>query len=86
MLTVAIGLKYYGIQWLPSTEKKIFWRMMVTKQMMVAIDFHSIFSYYDSEWLPAIQWLPTFFNTSSFVFNRRKKFVQVWNNMRVSKW
>ncbi len=31
-------------------------------------------------------WLPTFFQISSFVFNRRKKLLQVWNDIRVSKW
>jgi len=27
----------------PSTQKKIFWRMLITKQLMYPIDFHSIF-------------------------------------------
>ncbi len=31
-------------------------------------------------------WLPTFFKISYFVFSKRKKFKQVWNNLRVSKW
>jgi len=29
---------------------------------------------------------PTFFKISSFVFNRRKKLIQFWNNMRASQW
>jgi len=31
------------------------------------------------------QWLLTFFKISSFVFSRRKTFIQVRNNLRVSK-
>ncbi len=31
-------------------------------------------------------WRPTFFKISSFVFSRRKKLIQVWNKLRVSKW
>jgi len=27
--------------------------------------------------------LPTFFKIASFVFSRRKNFLQVWNNLRV---
>ncbi len=30
--------------------------------------------------------LPTFFKISSFVFHNRRKVIQVWNGMRVSKW
>ncbi len=45
--------------------KKISWRMLVTKQLMVALDFHSIFfSYYGCQWLPSSVWAPTFFKTS----------------------
>jgi len=33
----------------------------------------------------AIDWLPTFFNASYFVFGRQKKRIQVSNNTRVSK-
>jgi len=36
--------------------------------------------------MSAINWLPTFFNASYFVFGRRKKRIQVSNNTRVSKW
>lgn len=46
-----------------------------------------------SHWLPwygkkyyVTLWLLTFFKRSSFVFRRRKKLVQVWNNLRMSKW
>uniref|UniRef100_A0A671L2M5 Collagen, type XI, alpha 2 n=1 Tax=Sinocyclocheilus anshuiensis TaxID=1608454 RepID=A0A671L2M5_9TELE len=36
------------------------------------------------QWGSATVWLPTFFKIS-FVFSRKKKFIQVWNNLRVSK-
>jgi len=42
------------------------------------------FSYYGSQWGPSTVWLPIFFKISSFVFSRRKKFIQVWNNLTVS--
>ncbi len=31
-------------------------------------------------------WLSTSFTISSFVFNRTKKLIQIWNSLRVSKW
>ncbi len=42
-------------------QKKIFWRMLVTKQLTVAIDFHSMEKNKDM------------IKISSFVCNRRKK-------------
>jgi len=33
------------------------------------------------QWGPATGWLPTFFKIFSFLFNWRKKLIQVWNNM-----
>jgi len=48
---------------------------------LVAIDF---FSYYGSQWETATVWLPTFIKMCCFMFNRRKKLIQVWHNMRVS--
>jgi len=39
-------------------------------------------SEFDYSGLPI--WLPTLFKIASFVLNRRKKHIQVWNNMRVS--
>jgi len=36
-----------------------------------------------SQWGPTV-WLPIFFKISSFVIHRRKKCIQVWNNLRVS--
>ncbi len=44
------------------------------------------FSYYGSQWCPKTAWLQTFFKISSVVFSRTKKFIQVWNYLRVSKW
>ncbi len=58
------------------------------QQFWGTIDFHSIFffSYYGSQWCPKTAWLQTFFQISSFVFGWTKKFIQVWNYLRVSKW
>ncbi len=69
------------------TQRKIFWRMWETEQFWGTIDFHSIFfSYYGSQWCPKTAWLQTFFKISYFVFGSTKKFIQVWNYLRVSKW
>jgi len=62
-------------------KKKIFRRMSVTKQLMGPIDFHSM----GEKIRKSMVWSLTFFKISSFVFNRRKKFAQVWNNLKVSK-
>ncbi len=41
-------------------QKKTFWRMWVTKQLTVSIDFHSMGEkYYASQWLPSTVWLLT---------------------------
>ncbi len=57
--------------------------LVTTKQLTGAIDFNSmkknkntmeVNGYRQLFW-----WLPTFFKISSFVFNRRKQFIQVWN-------
>jgi len=40
--------------------------------------------HHGSQWLQLTVWLSTFFKISSFVFSRRKKCIQVWNNLRVS--
>ena len=61
--------------------------MSVTKQLMDLIDFHSRKKmYYGSQWLQLTVWLLTFFKISIFLCSRRKKFIQFWNNLRVSKW
>jgi len=33
---------------------------------------------------PSTVWLPTVFKISYFVFSRRKKFILIWNNLRLS--
>ncbi len=66
------------------TQKKIFWRMLVNKQLLVAIDFHSMEKILQSQWLPV--WLHTFFQKPSLVLNRRKKYIQFWNNIKESKY
>ncbi len=65
-------------------------KMLGTRQLLVAIDFHGsnvflFFSHYTIEISGYQHWLPTFFKIFSSVFNRREKFIQVWNNMKVSK-
>jgi len=60
--------------------------MLETKQLMDPIDFHSIFfSYYGSQWGPSNVWLPTCFKISSFVLNRRKKLLQVLEQLEGEK-
>lgn len=51
------------------------------KKILVLID--SIFPYCESQWVPTTIWLPIIFKISS-VFNRRKKRIQDWKNLRVS--
>jgi len=52
------------------------------------IDFHSVFFFfYGRQWCQTTVWFQSFFKISSFVFNRRKKLIQViCNKLRVSKW
>jgi len=58
----------------------------VVNQLTVAIDFHiSKNILWKSMATMLTVWLPTSFKISSFVFNRRKKLIQVWSKMRVSK-
>jgi len=60
------------------TQKKIFWRMSVTKQLTVAIEFHiGKKKYHWSQWLPSTVWLPIIFKIYSIVSNKRKKLIQV---------
>ncbi len=43
------------------------------KQLMVAIDFHSMEKkYYASQWQPSTGWLPISFNVYSFLFNKKE--------------
>ncbi len=69
-----------AIKFLSSVKHRCF------EEWLVAIDLHWFFyPYYGCQWLPATVWFPTFLIVSSFVFNRRNKFIQVWNSFRVSK-
>jgi len=43
------------------------------------------FFYYGSQWCQTTVWFQLFFKISSLVFSRRKKLIQVCNNLRVSK-
>ncbi len=53
----------------------------LTEQLLVSIDLNSMAGKnYGSQWLPATVWLPTFFKIYSFVFDKRKTFMQVWYN------
>ncbi len=45
------------------------------------LTFIVLFSYERSQWCPK-----TFFKISSFVLGNTKKFIQVWNYLRESKW
>jgi len=44
------------------------------------------FSYCGNQLFQLTVWLLIFLKISSLVFSRRMKFIQVWNNLRVSKW
>ncbi len=48
-------------------------RLLVNKQLMVAIDYCMEKKYHGRQWLPSTVFLPTVLKISSFVFNRRKK-------------
>ncbi len=67
--------------------------MLVTKQLQVPIDFNSMkkkknnYIYiYQTLMGTAIICLIEFFKVSYYMFNRRQKLIQVWNNLRPSKW
>ncbi len=63
-------------------KRGYFWRILVTKRVMVPIGKKK---YYGSQWESSTVCLPTFCKISSFVFSRRKKFIQVWKSSRLSK-
>ncbi len=71
------------------TQNKIFWRMLVTKQFWFPLTFIVFIFYFfhnGSQQEPKHQhWSPAFFKISYFVFHRRRKCIQVWNNMRANK-
>jgi len=58
-----------------------FWPLLV-------INFHLLplhFSPYGSHWDTSTAWLPTYFKIYSFVFSRRKRFIQVWKTNKQKK-
>ncbi len=56
------------------------------RPVLGTIDFHSIcLSTMEVNRAPKQPCYKTFFKVSSFVFGRTKKFIQVWNYLRVSK-
>ncbi len=55
--------------------------MFVTKLLLNAMK-----KYYGYQWEPETVWLPTLLMISSVVFCRRKKLIELWNNLRVNKW
>jgi len=61
------------------TQKKICWKMLVSEKLMGINDFYSIFLFL--LWKSVVH-----INCPSFVSNRRKNLIQVWNKWRVSKW
>jgi len=58
--------------------------MSVTRKLTVATDFHSR-KKNTVEVNATVNCLVPFFTISSFLFNRRKKPIQGWNNLRVPK-
>ncbi len=49
--------------------------MLVTKQLLVTTDFHSLEKKKKSQLLAVAAWLPAFFKLSSSVEDRRKKLI-----------
>lgn len=54
--------------------------MFVTKLLL-----NAMIKYYGNQWEPETVWLPTLLVISSVVFCRRKKLIELWNNLRVNK-
>ena len=55
------------------TQKKIFWRMLIARQLMVAIDFHSIFFFLLWKSMGSISRLVTNFLQNIFFCVQQKK-------------
>jgi len=57
-------------------------------QLTVAIDFHCIFFFLLWKSMAIVNFLIAniLWNIFVCVFNRRKKLIQVWNNLKMSKW
>jgi len=71
--------------WLNTKED--IWKNVLIKQISFPIDYHGM--YFFLLWKSMgneICLIKTFFEISSFVFSRTNKHIEVWNNMRVSKY
>ncbi len=69
------------------TQRKILWRMWKTEQFWGTIDFHNVF--FPTRKVNGAPKQPDYKLSSiylPFVFGRTKRFIQVWNYLRVSKW
>ncbi len=80
-LSLLLTLKFFqtcSLFLVLNTEKYIL-KNPCNQTVTVAIDFCIM------EWLPLTVWLLTFFKIMYFVFNRRKKFIQVWKQLEGKK-
>ncbi len=83
----------YGVRNAPATFQRIVNRILYgmsgceayLDDVVLYSDFHNTVFLLSNECGPATVWLSTFFKISSFVFSTWKKWIQVWDNMRVSK-
>ncbi len=55
-----------------STKEDMKNSYFIVVHLMVAIDFHIFFPYYESQWLPSTVWLTTFFKIYFFVHQKTK--------------
>ncbi len=67
------------------TQKKISWRMWEAKHLMVAVDFNSIFSIL-RKLMATVKCLVTNILPNIFFVLNRQRNIQVWNNLRPTKW
>ncbi len=68
------------------TQRKIFWRKFVTGYFGAPLTSIVGKKYHGSQWCPKTTLLNTKEDILKNVGNRAKKFIQVWNYLRVSKW
>jgi len=68
------------------TQRKIFWRMPVTKQLIDPIDFNSIFFLLWKSMGSINRLITNILQNIFLCLQQKKKIIQVWNNLRVSKW
>jgi len=67
--------------------KEDMWKNVLIKQISFPIDYHSMYFFLIWESMGnEICLIKTFFQISSFVFSRTNKHIEVWTNMRVSKY